>query len=487
MPKKVVVIGAGFAGMSAATYLADSGYEVTLLEKHNLPGGRARKFEQDGFTFDMGPSWYWMPDVFESYFARFGKKVSDYYSLTRLDPSYEIVFDQENVPLPASLRDLYALFDKYENGAGDKLKKYLEEAKYKYDVGINNLVYQPGQSILELINLDVIKGIFKLDVFSNMRSHIQKQFQHPYLQKMLEFPILFLGALAKDTPALYSLMNYGDIVGGTWYPTRGMYSIVEAFYQLAIEKGVKFIFDADVNSIDITDGKVSRINYNQLSIEADLFISGADYEFTERLLPQSYRNYSNEYWKKRKMAPSCILFYIGINKKLKNINHHTLFFDSDFDLHADEIYTNARVPENPLFYVCAASQTDPSCAPEGHENLFFLIPIAAGLEVNPEIVQSQFQKIITRFEKYVGEKIVDHIIFRKDFTKNDFVNDYNAYKGNAYGLANILMQTANLKPSITNKKLSNLLYTGQLTVPGPGVPPSIISGLVVGKYAKEQK
>lgn len=487
--KNIVVIGSGFAGLSTACFLAKAGFAVTVVEKQAAPGGRARQLIQDGFMFDIGPSWYWMPDVFERFFNEFQKKVSDYYSLDRLDPSYRIYWQDGEMNVPANYNELKSLFESIEQGSGVQLDKFLAEANYKYQVGINKLVHKPGQSITEFLDWDVIKGVFKLDVFTNMKKHVGKYFKNPKLQQLMEFPVLFLGALPQNTPALYSLMNYADIKLGTWYPQGGMYKIVEGMYSLANELGVKFEFNSDVQQIDVVDGKAKSITYNQtnqqlpITVSADVVISAADYHFTEtKLLPEKSRTYSNEYWNKRIMAPSCLLYYIGVNKKLKNILHHTLFFDTDFGVHGKEIYDSPAWPTDPLFYVSATSVTDKTTAPIGSENLFFLIPVASGLQGDTEELRDKyFDKIVKRFEEKIGEKIIDNIVYKKSYSVSNFVHDYNSFRGNAYGLANTLMQTAVLKPSCKSKKVINLFYTGQLTVPGPGVPPSLISGEVVAK------
>ncbi|MCF8341252.1 MAG: phytoene desaturase [Chitinophagaceae bacterium] len=482
MSKNIIIIGAGFAGLSAASFLAKAGYKVTVLEKHPIPGGRARKMEVDGFTFDMGPSWYWMPDVFERFFEQFGKKVSDYYQLTRLDPSYRVYWEDDAMDIPAEFAALQTLLESIETGAGNQLELFLQEAAYKYKVGINKLVFKPGQSLTEFIDLDLMKGIFKLDVFNSMKNHIQKYFHHPKIKQLMEFPVLFLGALPENTPALYSLMNYADIKLGTWYPEGGMYSIVNAMHSLAVELGVAFKFNHDVKTFEINENEITNVVCsNGEKFQADLVIGGADYHFIEsKLVPEKYQSYNEKYWDSRVMAPSSLLYYVGLNKKLKNVLHHTLFFDVPFEAHAREIYGNPKWPEKPLFYVSAVSQTDLSSAPEGGENLFFLIPVAAGLHGDTEELRNHyFDIILKRFEERTGESVKDSIVYYKTFAHQDFIDDYNAFKGNAYGLANTLLQTAILKPAIRSKKLKNLFYTGQLTVPGPGVPPSLISGEVV--------
>ncbi len=486
-----MIIGSGFAGLSAASFLAKTGYDVTVLEKQSAPGGRARQLKEQGFTFDMGPSWYWMPEVFERFFNCFEKKVVDYYHLERLDPSYRIYWPDDVMDVPANYEQLKKLFEHTEPGSGQKLDAFMEEAAYKYNVGINKLVHKPGQSISEFLDWDVIKGVFKLDVFTNMKKHVGKYFKHPKLKEMMEFPVLFLGALPQNTPALYSLMNYADIKLGTWYPQGGMYKIVEGMYSLAKELGVKFCFDCDVTKIEIDSYEAKSVTAqltlnHQLSTinwPADVVIGAADYNFIEtKLLPENCKTYSNEYWNKRVMAPSCILYYVGLNKKLNSVLHHSLFFDTNFEVHGNEIYTQPQWPADPLFYVSTTSVSDNTVAPEGCENLFFLIPVAAGLQGDTEELRDRyFENIIKRFEDRTAQSVKENIIYKKSYSVSNFVNDYNSFKGNAYGLANTLMQTAVLKPSCKSKKVKNLFYTGQLTVPGPGVPPSLISGEVVAK------
>lgn len=479
--KKAIVIGSGVAGLSAAAYLAKSGMEVTLLEKNASPGGRARQFSANGFVFDMGPSWYWMPDVFEKFYQDFGHTTADFYELVRLDPSYRVIDKNgQAVDIPANMQALEALFEKYEKGAGLQLRQFLKEAAYKYEVGINDLVYKPGLSLLEFADIRLLKGLLKMDVLTSMRKHVRSFIKDPFLQELLEFPVLFLGALPENTPALYSLMNYADMSLGTWYPMGGMHKIIEAFVQIAKEQGVQLQLDTAVQSILVENGKAIGVQAQNGELLADVVVGAADYHHIEsKLLAPSYRQYSETYWENRKMAPSCLLYYIGLNKRIPNMKHHTLFFDTDFEVHAAEIYTQAQWPQNPLFYVSAPSVTDPSVAPEGSENLFLLIPVAPGLTGDDEALREKYlNSLLQRMEQKFGCSIAEHVVFKQSYSIQNFINDYNAFKGNAYGLANTLNQTAILKPRLKNKKVKGLYYAGQLTVPGPGVPPSIISGKV---------
>lgn len=480
--KKVIVVGAGFSGLSTATELADKGYEVMIVEKNEQAGGRARVFKEQGFTFDMGPSWYWMPDIFDNYFARFGKKTSDYYTLKRLDPSYSVILsDSEVVDMPADYDALRNLFESIEPGAANALDRFLEQAAYKYKVGIQEFVWKPSVKITEFLSLRILVDALRMDVFSSFYSHVRKFFKSDTLLKLMEFPILFLGAISQNTPAMYSLMNYAEIKLGTWYPMGGMHLIVKGMVDLALSKGVQIEYDAEVNGFAIEGGKVKGVKTSKGVFEADAVVASADYHHVETLLGEAHRNYDEAYWDKRVMAPSSLLFYLGINKRLPRLKHHNLFFDRDFSIHSHEIYTDPSWPSDPLFYASAPSVTDPSVAPDGCENLFLLIPVAPNLEDTEAVREQYFEQLMDRLELYCGVSIRDAIVYKRSYAHQDFIGDYHAFKGNAYGLANTLMQTAILKPSLKNRHLKNMFYTGQLTVPGPGVPPSLISGIVVAK------
>jgi phytoene desaturase len=483
LAKKIVVIGSGFAGLSAACHLASVGYEVTVLEKNETPGGRARVMKTDGFVFDMGPSWYWMPDVFERFFGVFGKKVSDYYDLVRLDPSYTITFGTGDVmKVPANLEELYAMFERYEPGSGKNLTRFLKEAAYKYEVGMAEFVHKPSHSIMEFADVRILQSLFKLQMFSSMSGYLRKLFRNEKLIQLLEFPVLFLGATPENTPALYSLMNYADIKLGTWYPMGGMHRIVEAMVSLAEELGVSFHFGQEVNRVKIEGGRATQVCTRDAVFDCDVLVAGADYHHIEQeVLEPSYRQYSKKYWEKRVMAPSSLLFYLGVGKRLENLHHHNLFFDEDFHAHAVEIYDEPRWPSKPLFYASVPSVTDPSVAPEGMENLFLLIPLAPGLEDNDALREKYYDIVMGRLERHTNQNIREHIVYKRSYAHQDFIRDYHAFKGNAYGLANTLLQTAFLKPKLRSRKVGNLFYTGQLTTPGPGVPPSLISGEVVAK------
>ena len=479
MKKNIAIIGSGFSSLSAACYLAKAGHNVTIYEKNDALGGRARQFKAAGFTFDMGPSWYWMPDVFDKFFNDFEKKVSDYFTLTKLSPAYRVYFGNNDfIDIEDSPEKICKKFESIEKGSGEKLKKYLKIAKENYEIGVTDMLYKmPGNSPLELVSKKTIKRVrFFL---SNIRKDVRRDFKNPKLRAILEFPVLFLGAKASNTPAFYNFMNYADFGIGTFQPPNGFHDLVNAMVDLGKSLGVKYKVNHELSKINVSNKKVENIVINGKSTDCDLILSGADYHHTESLLPVKSRQYNNRYWKSRVFAPSSLLFYVGFNKKLKNVQHHNLIFDTDFNKHAEEIYDEPKWPTDPLFYANFTSKTNSKTAPEGSENAFFLIPIAIDLIDNEETRNKYFEKIISKMELYTGQELKSSITFKRSFCVNDFKSEYNSYGGNAYGLANTLFQTAFLRPNIKSKLVQNLYFCGQLTVPGPGVPPAIVSGELV--------
>jgi len=484
MKKNIHIIGSGFSSLAAACYLAKEGHDVTIFEKNDTIGGRARQLKKEGFTFDIGPTWYWMPDVFERFFADFDKKPSDYYELIKLSPGYQIYFGtNDSIFISDKLNEIVKTFEEIETGAGKKLEQFMATAKSNYDIAIKDLVYRPGESITELITLETAKRVNQF--FSTISIDVRKKFKNTKLIQTLEFPVLFLGAKPSNTPSFYSFMNYADFGLGTWHPKNGMYSVIEGLGKLALELGVKIETNQNVEKIISEDGFAIGLQVNGVRRFADVIVSGADYHFTETLLPENQRQYSEAYWNNKTFAPSSLLFYVGLDKKVKNVSHHTLFFDTDFDIHAKDIYDTPKWPDEPLFYASFPSMTDDSAAPSDKEAAIFLIPLAPDLEDTPELRNHYFEKIIERFERITQQDIKNNIIFKESFCVNDFKEQYNSYKGNAYGLANTLLQTAFLRPKLKSKKIQNLYFTGQLTVPGPGVPPSLISGKLVANLIKK--
>ncbi len=485
MKKKIAIIGSGFSSLAASAYLAKAGHEVTIYEKNTTVGGRARQLKKEGFTFDIGPTWYWMPDVFERFFADFGKHPSDYYDLIKLNPAYSVYFgEQDFITIGDTLDKICLAFEKEELGSSKKLKQFIAEAKDNYDIAIKDLVYRPGVSPLELVTPVTMRKLGQF--FSTISKEVRKKFNNPRLVSILEFPVLFLGAKPSNTPAFYSFMNYADFGLGTFHPKNGMYSVIQGMKSLSESLGVTIKTNQAVEKIRVEGNKTIGLLVNSKKISADIVLSGADYHHTETLLDPQFRQYSESYWSKKTFAPSSLLFYVGFNKKLKNVEHHTLFFDVPFEVHAKDIYDTPKWPKEPLFYASFPSKTDANAAPQSQEAGIFLIPIAPGLKDTPELRSLYFDIIMDRFEKLTNQEAKKYVIFKESFCINDFIEAYNSYKGNAYGLANTLLQTAFLRPKLKSKKVKGLFFTGQLSVPGPGVPPSLISGKLVSSLIQKE-
>lgn len=479
MKNNIAIIGSGFSAMSAACYLAKEGHNVSVFEKNSTVGGRCRQFTKDGFTFDMGPSWYWMPDIFEKFFNDFGKTTSDFYQLDKLSPAYKIFFQDEVITIGDTLDKICEEFERIEVGSSIPLKKFINKAADNYNIAINKIVLKPGISPLELVTKDTVTRLDQF--FKTISGDVRRQFKNPKLISTLEFPVLFLGAKPSNTPSFYSFMNYADFGLGTWHPKGGMYQIILAMKKLAEDLGVVIKVNSNVSKINVENSNATSITVNDKKLDFNVVLSGADYHHSETLIDQKHRQYSEKYWNNKTFAPSSLLFYVGFDKKLKNVNHHNLFFDTNFETHAEDIYDNPKWPKEPLFYANFPSVTDHSMAPDGKENGFFLIPIAPNLKDTQQLREQYFDIIMSRFEKITHQNVKNSIIFKESFCVNDFIEAYNSYKGNAYGMANTLTQTAFLRPNLKSKKVNNLYFTGQLTVPGPGVPPALISGKLVAE------
>lgn len=476
--KKIIVIGAGFGGLAAAALLAKDGHQVTVIEKNEMVGGRARIWREAGFSFDMGPSWYLMPDAFETYFANFGKKPEDLYKLIRLDPSYRIFFGSgDKLDISSDLQKNIELFESIEAGSGKKLIEYLEQAKYQYDVSMKQFLYKNFTSIFDFFNKRMLTEGRKLHVFENLDAFTKRFFKSERLRKILQYSMVFLGGAPSNTPALYSVINHADFNLGVWYPEGGFNAVAVAMQKLAESYGAKFIINTPVTKINVVDGAATSVSTESEEFEADVVVGNGDYHHIEtNLLPKSSQSYSTRYWNNRTVAPSAFIIYLGLNKELNSLSHHNLVLSHDWTKHFNAIFDNPSWPDEPSYYVCAPAKTDTTVAPAGKENLFVLVPIASDLPETPEFREEFAQKIISHFENEIGESITPHIEVKRIFTGVDFAKDYNAFKGTALGLSHTLFQTAMLRPRMKSKKVKNLYYSGQFTQPGIGVPMTLISG-----------
>ena len=510
-----VVIGAGFAGLAAACHLARGGARVTVVERHDQAGGRARTWSQDGFLFDMGPSWYWMPDLFERFFRTFGHEVADLYDLRRLDPSYRVVWgdvggasparnggprsgldatstlpvgaDDPSWDIPAGLPALRELFEGVEPGAGAQFDRFIAETKYIYEAAFTDYLFRPSLSIREFVDPRLVLELSRMRMLRSMATYARSFFRNERLARLVEWPVLFLGAPATRTSAMYGLMGYADMALGTWYPMGGMHRVIEAMVRVAEELAVEFRFDTPVDRILVEEGRAVGVRTSTgETIRADAVLASADYHHVEQvLLDPPHRQYSPRYWEGRVMSPSSLLYYLGIEGDLGALPHHTLFFDRDLDTHMEAVYTHPSWPREPLFYACAPSVTDPRVAPDGCSNVFLLIPLAPGLEDSDEAREGVFQGVMARLEALVGLPLRERIRVKRSYAMRDFEADYGAFKGNAYGMANTLLQTGPLKPKLRSTKVRGLYFAGQLTVPGPGMPPSLVSGELAARVLLE--
>jgi len=490
MSKKVIIIGSGLGGMSAACYLARDGYSVKILEKNETYGGRVSIQNIAGFRFDLGPSFYWMPSIFESFFSDFGKSSKDYYKLVRLDPSYRIFMNNSNteyLDIPANIDELYKIFENLENGSSIKLKKLISEGKFMLEIALDKFLYRDYKSILDLIDKDLIVKGLKLQVYKSLQTIISKNFKNEDVRKLVTWQSLFLGASPKNLPALYIFMLYVDFVLGTWYPKGGIGELSKALYTLAIELGVTFEFNTEVRHIETKDSFAKEVITDKENFKSDFIVANADYHFVEtKLLNLEDASYTEKYWQKRTVAPSSILIYLGINKKLSNLSHHNYYFSNTWENHFDSLFNNPRWPEDPSIYFSMTSKTDRSTALFGMENIFALIPVASNLNDDDSIRDFYFNYAIDKLEEISGEKIRDFIVYKNIRTHRDQIKIYNSFQGTCFGLAQTLFQTANFRPKNRSKKIKNLFYSGHFTHPGIGMPMVIISGKVVANLIKKQ-
>lgn len=485
MKTKVIVIGAGAGGLSTAILLAKKGYDVTVVEKNASFGGRGDVFSAKGFQFDMGPSWYLMPDIFEHFFSLVGENISDYLDLKRLDPSYKIWFEEHPKPveMTSDLERDSKIFESFEPGVMKKINIYLEEAAAKYNISKQTFIYKPFNSVFDFIDKRTIFLWTKFSVISSFHKHIASFVKHPLLRKILQYPLVFLGTSPYKAPAVYSLMNHIDFEMGVFYPMGGMTKVFKAFYDIAKKNGVKFIFNTPVNKILVENKKAIGVSTTKGNHMADIVVSNADYQFTEmQFLDKKHRQFSEKYWSSRTMAPSGFILYLGIKKQFKELVHHNLFFAKQWKESFEAIFKGQKLPQSPSYYICAPSKTDPSVAPKGCENLFVLVPTATNLTLDEKTIKNYRDKIIKHITVTMKTKgLEENIVFERIFTGHDFSSIYNAYKGTALGLAQNLTQTAVFRPKTKSVKVNNLYYTGANTNPGIGVPMCLISSQIVYK------
>lgn len=487
--KKIIIIGAGIGGLATAALLGKEGYQVTVIEKNKLPGGRAAIWKSKGFTFDMGPSWYLMPDVFEHFFAKFNKQAKDLLNLKRLDPHYRVFFGKnDHVDIRVDMKKNNALFESIEKGSSVKIARFLKKAKSEYELSMKYILYKEFRSVKDFFSVDLMREGRKLNPLQNLDAYVKSVVSSKKIQQILMYPIVFLGGSPKKTPSFYSILSHVDFNLGVYYPMGGIYSVIRSLVLIAKENKVKILTNHGVSKIIVENGKAIGVRANGKTYLADCVVSNADYAFTElSLLDKKHQTYPKKYWKKKTVAPSAFILYLGINKKIPSLKHHTLSFANDWEHHFDQIFSKPSYPDSPSFYICAPSKTDASVAPKGCENIFILVPISPFVKDTPARENLYAEHILNEVEALLGENIKDHILVKRIFSIKDFKSEYNAYEGTALGLAHTLSQTALLRPAMKSKKIENLYFVGQYTQPGIGMPMCLISAELVAKRIYEEQ
>lgn len=483
--QSIIVIGAGYGGMSAAARLAHAGYAVTVFEKNDQPGGRASVLKQDGFTFDLGPSWYMMPELFDDLFTSCGRSRDDYYSLTRLDPSYRVFFEQDQSvsDVSADIDAVITLFESWESGAGVRFKQYLADVETMYEVGVGRFIDRPFLSIKDLLDPAVLSIVWRSGVFRSYAQHIRSTFSSQKIQQILEFPTVFLGGIPQTIPALYTLISHADFGKKIWYPDGGFGAVSRGFEQLCKDCGVQFVYGVPVERVLVENDKAVGVFAGGEELRADIVVANADYQFVETmLLPKDHQTYRPNFWKTKAMSPSVLLWFLGIDVPLPALQHHNFFFNDTYDTHLRSIYAeeqNDQWLQRPQLYVSCPSVTDSAVAPKGMSNLFVLVPVSPGFVSDNEITETLFDYVVETLSRRLDLDLRSHIVTMHHMNVQHLQDRYNAYKGNAFGLGHTLRQSFLFRPKNKSKKLQNLYYTGHYTNPGTGTPLAVVSGKIV--------
>jgi phytoene desaturase len=482
---RATIIGAGLGGLGLACLLAKSGYQVTVVEKNRTLGGRARQFSEDGFTFDMGPSWYLMPDVFEAFFRLLNERVEDHLQLVKLSPSYRIYAeDDQTIDLPSDPAKAMALFESIEPGAGAQLEKYLNASRYQYDVVMQHFMHRNFDTPLDFLSWRLLLAGTKLSAFSTMSRYVSRFFKTPILQKIMQYQLLFLGSSPFKTPSIYNVMGHIDFNMGVYYPMGGIYQLVATLAGIARKHGAVIRTDAPANAIRVRGGKADGVELDDGDVlDADLVISNADIHHTEtQLLSDDLRDYPSRYWESRQLAPSALILYLGLNDRPNSLLHHNVIFNDNWEASFAELFDSSHWPAHPSYYVCCPSQTDPSLAPDGKSAVFMLMPVSATVSYDECKIEAMADRMLGKADVRLGlSGLKDRIAFKRAYSGADFARDYNSLGGSALGLAHTLKQTALLRPNNRSRKVANLYYVGAGTNPGIGMPICLISAQLAYK------
>jgi phytoene desaturase len=368
-------------------------------------------------------------------------------------------------------------FESYEPGAGERFDTYLEKSKLNYQVGMEHFVYEDRTSLRDYADWDVMKNARGLSLIGSMQDHVEKYFEHPKLQQIMQYSLVFLGGSPQNTPALYNLMSHVDFNMGVYYPENGLGGVVDGIVSLGSELGVTYKTGMDVSEIRGREGAFVTRADDGSEFYSDYVVSNADYRHTEmELLPPEKRQYDSDYWDSRTYAPSAFLLYLGVEGDVDELAHHTLVLPTDWDDHFEKIFDEPAWPDEPAYYLCVPSETDDTVAPDGHSNLFALVPVAAGLSDTEEMREAYRDKLLADIAENTGVDLRDRIVVERAFSISDFADRYNSTEGTALGLAHTLRQTALLRPDHHSTAVDGLFFTGSFTTPGIGVPMCLISG-----------
>lgn len=487
---KVIIIGAGIGGLATANLLAQDGHEVHVFEKNDYLGGRAGRFEKDGFIFDTGPSWYLMPEVFDAYYKLLGTSAGQELDLIKLTPAYKVFSGTEApITITGDLERDGLTFENIETGAGEQLKRYVAESKQTYRTSLDHFLYSNFENKAALLHKEILKnaGQFTKLATTPINKYVEQYFSNPRLRQIMEYPMVFLGSSPFSAPALYSLMSALDFDEGVFYPKGTMYSIVESLVGIGERLGVTYETLAPTVEIITQGGRATGIRLENGSVEtADIVISNADLHFTEtELLKPNDQSYPEKYWAKKEASPSALLMYLGIDGKVPEFEHHTLLFADDWKGNFDAIFNTKTVPKPASLYISKTSQSD-ATAPEGKENIFVLVPLPAGIALSETETETLADSYLEQIRASTGVDLKARTITRTLFGPNDFSAKYNAWQSTMLGPSHKLAQSAFFRTPNKSKKVKNLYYVGASTVPGIGVPMCLISAQLVAERIEKE-
>ena len=500
MSKTAVVIGGGIGGLATAALLAKAGMKVSLYEGRAAVGGRASVWEQDGFKFDMGPSWYLMPDAFDQFFKLMGTTAAEQLNLVRLDPAYQTRNEGygDKLLIRESVADNKALFEALEPGAGQKLQEYLDSAEDTYRLAVDKFLYTNFENAKPFTNAQVLSraGKFVSQLLVSLDSFVSKHVTEPRLKKILDFPAVFLGASPYSLPSMYHLMTHVDMNVGVFYPMGGFYTIIQAIERLAVEHGVQIHTNSPVTKILVDQsGRAAGIEVGAAQVTADIVVANADLHHVEtKLLEPKRQSLPAKWWDKKQPAPSGLLLFLGVKGSLPQLDHHSLLYTKDWQANFDMVFKkadgNSKVPAPASIYICKPSATDSSVAPEGYENLFVLVPIApdvaigaGGINGTGDVsLEAAADEIIAQIADWCEiPDLQERIVLRRTMGPADFAREFNAWSGTALGMAHTLGQSAFFRPKNVSSKVSGLYYVGHNAVPGIGLPMCLIGAELVYK------